>query len=73
MALQKLAISTFRPFVDFGLCLESWYDVKTGDLCGACCHNAEVSHGDGRSDMWDMMPENFGFLPWDELKKLDRC
>jgi len=71
-ARQSLALSTFKPLLDPYLCLQSWGEVETGALCKACCDYARVKHAQGRSRMWKMMPEIFGFPPWDELKKLDR-
>ena len=72
-ARQSLALSAFKPLFKLApsCCLEPWGEVEKV-LSKPCCNYAKVKHAEDRSKMWKMMPEMFGFPPWDELKKLDR-
>jgi len=69
-----LAVSVFKPFAAPNRSLQAFGELETEGLglCKACYDHAYRKHEEGRSKMWDMMPENFGFPPWNELKKLDR-
>ena len=69
MTRHSFAASIFEPSA---LGLQTWEEVHADVLCEACCESARAKYEEGRLKMWEMMPENFGFPPWDELKKLDR-
>ncbi len=67
-----LLVSIYKPMPEPCRSLEKWEMVRKGLLCTICREEAERIHEAGRQKMWDMMPQNFGFPPWTELKKLDR-
>ena len=62
----------WKPMPEPCRSLEKWSMIPKDRLCLACIEEASKIHEAGRQKMWDMMPLNFGFPAWDELKKLDR-
>jgi len=71
-ACTNLVLWVWKPTPEPCRSLEKWAQIMKRGLCSACVDEAERIHEAGRQKMWDLMPLNFGFVGWDELKKLDR-
>jgi len=69
---STLLVSIYKPMPEPCRSLEKWEMLHAGSLCTPCREEAERIQEAGRQKMWDMMPQNFGFPPWNELEKLDR-
>ncbi|CAA7266032.1 unnamed protein product [Cyclocybe aegerita] len=68
----QLVSILWKPVPEPCRSLEKWSQLDPRGLCSACREEAKRIHEAGRQHMWEKMPQIFGFLPWDELRKLDR-